>query len=129
MGESVPGQCRHANGADLAAKRQNLGWTVVSCDDRHSWTSPVGTYTGNGFGLQDVLGNVWEWVQDCSNDSYNGAPGDGRAWERGECGHRVVRGGSWIDEPAALRAANRGRDSSDYRFNLLGLRIARTLAP
>ena len=43
-------------------------------------------------------GNVWEWIQDCYNDSYSGAPSDGSAWESGNCSERVLRGGSWFDD-------------------------------
>ena len=60
---------------------------------------PVETFSPNGFGLHEVHGNVWEWTQDCWNDSYDGAPRDGRAWEQGNCSRRVLRGGSWYDVP------------------------------
>ena len=90
-GAGESGQCRHANGADASA---GLDWGV-SCDDGHSRTSPVGSYTENGYGLYDVLGNVWEWVEDCWNADYTGAPSNGSAWESGDCTRRVLRGGSW----------------------------------
>ena len=124
-GERESGQCRYGNGADAST---TFDWRV-SCSDGHAWTSPVGTYTGNGFGLHDVLGNVWEWVQDCWNEDYAGAPADGRAWERGDCSRRVVRGGSWYVKPRHLRSANRVRRTSGNRYNYLGFRIVRTLAP
>ena len=90
-------------------------------------TVPVGSFQPNAFGLYDVHGNVWEWVQDCWNESYTGAPSDGRAWESGDCGRRVLRGGSWYNEPRYLRSANRDRYTADNRFNSLGFRIARSL--
>ena len=124
-GEGEAGQCGHANGADAST---SYDWRVT-CNDGHAWTSPTGGYTQNGFGLYDVLGNVWEWVQDCWNDGYEGAPGDSRAWERGDCSQRVARGGSWINTPSILRAAIRYWDTSGYRNNYLGFRIARTLTP
>ena len=135
-GESKTGQCRHANGADRTAKRYNDRWTVANCDDGHYRTAPVGTFTANQFGLHDVHGNVWEWVQDCWNGSYAGAPTDGSAWVRGDCTRRVVRGGSWYNLPRDLRSANReGVNYGDrvmkvgfgWRFKSVGFRVARTL--
>ncbi|MDE0206064.1 MAG: SUMF1/EgtB/PvdO family nonheme iron enzyme [Candidatus Tectomicrobia bacterium] len=132
------GQCRHANGADLTAKRNGMelaqhmgeGWTVASCDDGYYQTAPTGSFTGNGFGLYDVHGNVWEWTQDCWHDNYSGAPRHGRSWESGgDCSKRVLRGGSWVDKPAALRAAFRAGFEKGTRFNVIGFRIARTLTP
>ena len=124
-GESESGQCRYGNGADAST---TFDWRV-SCSDGHARTSPVGTYTGNGFGLHDVLGNVYEWVQDCWNKNYDGAPRDGGAWERGDCSLRVARGGSWYVVPRYLRSAFRDWITTGLRSNLLGFRIARTLAP
>ena len=93
-------------------------------------THPVGEKQGNELGLHDMSGNVREWVQDCWNNSYADAPGDGRAWERGDCSVRVVRGGSWFDLlPGYLRSANRFYNPADDRDNHLGFRVARTLAP
>ncbi|WP_420463598.1 formylglycine-generating enzyme family protein [Candidatus Palauibacter sp.] len=88
-GESESGQCRYANGDD----------DYVSCTDGHAYTAPVGSFAPNVFGLYDVIGNVLEWTQDCSNGSHAGAPTDGSAWQSGECGSRVLRGGSWNFTP------------------------------
>lgn len=74
-----------------------------------------------------MLGNVWEWVEDCYHENYAGAPTDGTAWTGGNCGSRVLRGGSWYDDPVNVRAAVRLRDSPDYRGDALGFRLARTL--
>ena len=128
-GESESGQCRYANGADREAKRHNSGWTTVDCDDGYYQTAPVETYEANGFGLHNVLGNVWEWTEDCWNGGYSGAPTDGSAWESGECGRRVVRGGSWYSNPRILRSANRSRYSTGNRNYYAGFRVARTLTP
>ena len=92
-------------------------------------TAPVGRFPANRFGLHDVHGNVWEWVQDCWNASYHGAPRNGSAWERGDCSKRVLRGGSWNLKPRILRSANRYWFSSGNRNIYLGFRIARTLTP
>ena len=92
-------------------------------------TVPVGSFAANGFALHDMHGNVWEWVQDCWNDGYAGAPRDGGAWERGACSKRVLRGGSWNLYPRFLRSAFRFRYSTRYRYNIIGFRIARMLTP
>ena len=124
-GDSSSSQCRYANGADASS---GLDWGV-DCDDGYYRTSPVGSFAANAFGLHDVHGNVWEWVQDCWNDSYAGAPGDGSAWESGECSLRVLRGGSWYDNPRVLRAALRYGIGTGNRFNYIGFRVARTFTP
>ena len=98
--------------------------------ERHSdrgKTVPVGSFGANDFGLYDVHGNVWEWVQDCWNSGYDGGPTDGSAWESGQCGRRVLRGGAWISVPRDLRAASRGRMTIGTRS--YGFRVARTLVP
>ena len=89
----------------------------------------MGSFSANAFGLYDVHGNVQEWVEDCWNDSYNGAPSDGSAWESGECSWRVLRGGSWFNPPGDLRSAYRLRNTPGNRNNHTGFRVARTLTP
>jgi formylglycine-generating enzyme required for sulfatase activity len=91
----------------------------------------AGSFKPNPFGLYDVLGNVWQWTQDCWNESYVGAPKDGSAWTAGDCGKRVLRGGSWTSVPAFVRSAARSRADAagrdfDYSSNA-GFRVARTL--
>ena len=85
----------------------------------------------NKFGLHDMHGNVWEWVEDCWHDSYNSAPRDGsRAWkgeDGGNCEQRVLRGGSWYNYPRNLRSAIRYGYTTDNRINFVGFRLARTL--
>ena len=92
-------------------------------------TVPVGSFPPNGWGLHDVHGNVWEWVEDCWNGGYAGAPTDGSAWERGDCSNRVLRGGSWYVYPRKLRSAARFRTDSGNRYYYFGFRVARTLTP
>jgi formylglycine-generating enzyme required for sulfatase activity len=73
---------------------------------------------------------VWEWVEDCWHDNYNVAPANGSAWKEavgGDCGQRVMRGGSWHYEPEDLRASNRYRDSAGDRDNSAGFRLAQDL--
>ena len=129
-GASEAGQCEYANGADGSAKERYSDWVTASCRDRSVHTAEVGSYRANGFGLHDVLGNVWEWVEDCWHGDYEGAPSEGEAWTSGEeCGKRVLRGGSWSSGPRSLRSALRNWNSAGNRLNSYGFRIARTLAP
>ena len=92
-------------------------------------TVAVGSFGANKFGVHDVHGNVWEWVEDCWHDSYSGAPSNGNAWTSGgDCAKRVLRGGSWYGGPWDLRSAYRGRLDTSGRINNIGFRIARTLS-
>ena len=85
----------------------------------------MGSFPANVWGLHDVHGNVWEWVEDCRNGSYEGAPVDGSAWSSGNCSQRVIRGGSWRARPRDLRSSSRTRyNRSDLYLNL-GFRLAR----
>ena len=86
--------------------------------------TPVGTYDANEWGLYDLHGNLWEWVQDVWKEDYKGAPSDGSAYE-GEGELRVMRGGSWADEEHYLRSAMRGRGYPEIRTNFTGFRVAR----
>ena len=129
-GGSESGQCSHSNGADgtLKSRYRDWEWPTVPCADGHVQTSPVGSFRANGFGLHDVMGNVLEWVEDCWHESYRGAPGDGSAWTSGgDCGHHVLRGGSWFYGRRLLRSAYRFRDSSGFRYGNVGFRVSRTL--
>jgi formylglycine-generating enzyme required for sulfatase activity len=92
-------------------------------------TSPVGSFKPNAFGLYDMAGNVWQWVEDCYHGDYAGAPTDGSAWTSGDCGRRVVRGGSWVDRSQFSRSAHRLRFSTPFRMSNIGFRVARTLSP
>ena len=91
-------------------------------------TASVDSFFANAFGLHAVHGNVWEWVEDCWHDGYSGAPSDGRAWTSGgDCGIRVLRGGSWDDRPGLLRSASRDWHTTGYRNDDVGFRVATTL--
>jgi formylglycine-generating enzyme required for sulfatase activity len=90
-------------------------------------TLPVRSFEPNGFGLYQVHGNVWEWVEDCYHDGYTGAPSDGSAWPSANCAYHVVRGGPWSSNPKVLRAASRGLYPRESRGPVVGFRVARTL--
>jgi formylglycine-generating enzyme required for sulfatase activity len=98
----------------------------------YSWNSanrahPVGQKTPNAFGVFDMHGNVWEWVEDCYHDDYEGAPADGAAWTAGGCATRVLRGGAWNNSPGLLRAANRLKATTVDRHYTFGFRVGRAL--
>ncbi len=92
-------------------------------------TAPVGSFQTNAFGLHDMLGNVWEWVQDCWHNNYESAPLDGSAWGKqqgADCARRVLRGGSWASEPRYIRSAYRGWGTPANRFGV-GFRLAQDI--
>ena len=127
-GEGESRQCGYANGHDhTGAAQRELSRSPVDCADGYAETAPVGRFGPNEFGLHDVLGNVWEWTEDCLHRSYSGAPSDGRAWTAGgNCSLRVARGGSW-NGPGSLRSANRGWTLGSGRNDSFGFRVARTI--
>jgi formylglycine-generating enzyme required for sulfatase activity len=90
-------------------------------------TSPVGSYKPNAFGLYDTAGNAAEWVEDCWNDNYRGAPKDGSAWAAGECRLRVLRGGAYDSQAKSVRSTARFRYDSDVRYPANGFRVVREL--
>lgn len=104
-GETASGQCGFANGDDEAAP----------CSDDYENTASAGSFQPNAFGQYDILGNLWEWVDDCYGD-YEDAPGDGRACHTGDCDRRVFGGGVWNQRPDELRSAARIRSPIGRRL-------------
>jgi formylglycine-generating enzyme required for sulfatase activity len=126
-GDNPKDACSHANVADNTTY-EGTSWELKhDCSDGYWFPAPVASYQANRFGLYDMIGNVWEWVQDCYQDSYTGAPADGSAREGGKCEARVLRGGSWDGKPQYARSAFRFGDAPANRFNVSGFRLARTL--
>ncbi|MFO1319021.1 MAG: SUMF1/EgtB/PvdO family nonheme iron enzyme [Burkholderiales bacterium] len=131
-GNSPDKACQYANVANPATALESWWkkeWDAPhKCDDGYpTTTSPAGNYKPNAFGLYDMLGNVWEWTEDCYVDTYGGAPVDGSAVQRSNCEKRVVRGGGWGGSPRDVRSAYRIGGAPAARVNVLGFRVARTL--
>lgn len=100
-----------------------------SMSDVSRGTVPVGRYKANSFGIYDMHGNVFEWVEDCWNETYTAAPIDGSAWKSGDCSHRILRGGGWALSAGYARSAARFTveySASRYKHNI-GFRLAKTL--
>jgi len=125
--------CDYANVADRTFTRE-MGLPMhpryfFPCADGYAETAPVGSYRPNGFGLYDMLGNVWQWVEDCRNISYDGRPVDASPWRDGDCTRGMVRGGSWYAQRWSVRAGYRGSNTPGDRDSNIGFRIARSLVP
>lgn len=111
-------------GGDLGTRQANC----AECKTGESQkTMPAGSFKANPFGLFDTAGNVAEWVEDCWNDNYRGAPTNGSAWLAGQCGLRVLRGGAFDSQARYLRSASRFRYDSDVRYSANGFRVVREL--
>ena len=122
--------CEFANLHDEKGKEAhpNYVWSHVLCNDGAAENAEVGQYKANPFGLHDMLGNVREWVEDCHQAGYSGAPEDGSARKHeGKCEKRVVRGGAWLDGPSTARSAYRYSEEEGMRNHQTGFRVARDL--
>lgn len=123
--ESNGVSCAFSNGADASLSRKLSSLTVSDCDDQFPYTSPAAWYKANEFGLFDMLGNVWEWVEDCYSPSFaNGQPDNGKPYTDGVCESAVKRGGSWYNPASFQRSASRSEGKKTERSNNVGFRIA-----
>ena len=109
---------------DDAAALDDHGWNKGNSE---RMTHPVGEKKPNAFGLYDVHGNVWEWVEDRGHPSYDGAPADGSAWVEGVTSDRMMRGGDFFFDPSFLRSGQRYMLPSNFRNYSVGFRVVRTL--
>jgi formylglycine-generating enzyme required for sulfatase activity/tetratricopeptide (TPR) repeat protein/CHAT domain-containing protein len=116
----------YSTGQDITTNDANFN------DGSEQWqhrqrTVEVGSFKPNPYGLHDMHGNVYEWVEDCAPSSYTSAPTDGSAWSNAICSAHHLRGGSWVSNPKSLRSADRTRDKGVSRSNLIGFRVGKTL--
>jgi formylglycine-generating enzyme required for sulfatase activity len=119
-------------GSKITTNQANYNGNTYDGDAKREyrrWTLPVDSFEANPWGLFNVHGNVWDWTEDCWNDSNQGNLGNGSARTTGDCIEHVVRGGSWNNDPQDLRAADRHGDTTDLRSYSIGFRLARTLSP
>jgi formylglycine-generating enzyme required for sulfatase activity len=119
--------CAYANVADRTMEERFRIplWKYHECADGFSHTAPVGRFPPNQSGLVDMIGNVWEWVEDCFADGYEKAPVDGSAAAAASCASRVMRGGAWISEQRQSRFSMRGHRAETDSTTATGFRVAR----
>jgi formylglycine-generating enzyme required for sulfatase activity len=127
-----PGElCKFANGADQSAKAAGLPANApyMNCKDGYPFTAPVGSFAPNAFGLYDLIGNVWEWTEDCFYGDYATARLESASRSTEVCGSRTLRGGDWFSTEQSLRPAVRAKADPDAHNDDIGFRVVRTLAP
>lgn len=131
-GARIDDGCAHMNGYDktILEKKGDLykGESVsfANCSDAYVNTSPVGSFASNAFGVYDMIGNLGEWVEDCATQSYDALQADG-SHKDGDCGKRIVRGGSWGTQPRQLRTAERVRYLPTAIDDSIGIRVAKDI--
>lgn len=127
-GDESSAACWYANVHDRTSQAENaFAWQHHDCLDGYAKTAPVGSFEANAFGLHDMLGNVWEWVEDCWNNSPQARQADEPIRVSARCDWRVVRGGSWSSVPKRVWSGVRDRDAIESRNRYTGFRVARDL--
>tara|TARA_B110000438_G_scaffold263622_1_gene275734 strand:- start:3803 stop:4729 length:927 start_codon:yes stop_codon:yes gene_type:complete len=127
-GENPNDGCAYASIYDQSGLNRLRPTTPVNCDDGFAMASPVGSFPPNSYGIYDIIGNVWEWVEDCYVAPYADQPDDGSAYMlEGGCTVRSVRGGCWSTQIQRLRPTFRGRDDETLITQVFGIRVVRDL--
>lgn len=127
---SVSLACDNANVYDVSSQAEYpLPYPYARCKDGFADLAPVASFKANAFGLHDMIGNAWEWVEDCYTASYFGRAPDQRAWVwQGGCEAHGLRGGSWTSRPSDARVAKRQRAPASAKTTYMGFRIARDVS-
>jgi formylglycine-generating enzyme required for sulfatase activity len=117
-GDDANQGCAYMNGVDRTALASYPDWNALACSDGALNSAPVGSYRANNFGLHDMIGNVSEWVEDCTTENYDAPPAT-------PCDRRIVRGGAWGSTAPNLRTADRFRQPAGHRDDSIGIRVVR----
>jgi formylglycine-generating enzyme required for sulfatase activity len=130
-GDNPNGACRYANVYDLTTRAAiPLAWPHAACEDGFADVAPVGSLKPNAFGLYDMIGNLWEWAEDCATKSHVGRPKDGSAWVwEGGCRRVIQRGGGWFTSTDRARPGYHGDATATDHFDFGGFRVVRDLTP
>ena len=129
FGDDPERLCEYGNVPDQSRNAVSPEMITAACSDGYADMAPVGQFKPNAFGLHDMTGNVWEWLQDCYEGSYANAPTDGSALRRDACGAYSIRGGSFGYDLPSLRSADRSDDPPEVLYDGIGFRVARDLEP
>jgi formylglycine-generating enzyme required for sulfatase activity len=124
-GDRSENACQYANVADMTARTEWPDWVTHECDDGYAVSAPVGDFQPNGFGLYDILGNVWEWCEDVYDSGAYRMHARRNPKISSGASRRVLRGGCWVDKSVDVRCANRYGGAPGYPSRGLGFRLLR----